>query len=90
MIESPDDSISLPAAQEWSRWESAVSRLIPSEEHIGRSDSDLKWAREIARIELHYFVNKVSVLCEDLVALLSRQLFMPENHLLQEDQIKKM
>lgn len=45
LLTSDDDSISLKAAQEWSRWENSVNRLYPDPNARARPDSDLRWAR---------------------------------------------
>ncbi|ORY23554.1 prolyl aminopeptidase serine peptidase [Naematelia encephala] len=75
LLTDPDDKVSLPAAQEWSRYESSVIKLRQDAEEIARSDNDLKWAREFARIECHYFINKA---------------WMPDRHLVSEEQLAKI
>ena len=56
-LTSADDATVLKAAKAWSRWEAAISHLIPEEDEIRKSEED-KFARAIARIEAHFFVNK--------------------------------
>ena len=56
-LTSSDDATVLKAAKAWSRWEAAISHLIPEEEEIHKSEEN-KFARAIARIESHFFVNK--------------------------------
>ena len=47
LLTHSDESISLDAAQRWSRWESQVSRLRPDALAIAKSDHDLRWARSV-------------------------------------------
>ncbi len=54
---SEDPAVNLPAAQAWSIWEGATSKLLPDAAFAasyGEEDSALAFAR----IECHYFVNK--------------------------------
>lgn len=51
-----DKAAQLEAAQAWSKWEGATSKLHVSEEMINPFD-DAKHALEFARIENHYFTN---------------------------------
>jgi len=57
----PDPNVHQPAAQAWSNYESACARLVPS------NTSDVGASLPLARIEAHYFVNRM---------------FLPENHVL--------
>ena len=57
-LTDPDPSVYIPAAHAWSGYESACSSLLPSAE-FGISSSDDSSALALARIEAHYFVNKV-------------------------------
>lgn len=52
-----DAEVALRAAQAWSMWEGATSRLIPDETLVERCGAD-DFALALARIECHYFVNK--------------------------------
>ncbi len=45
LLTHADDSISLKAAQEWSRWESSVVKLYPDAKERAKADVDIKWAR---------------------------------------------
>lgn len=56
-LTSPDENIRLKAAQTWSMWEAATSKLIPSPEFIQHYEDPAK-ALPFARIESHYFKNK--------------------------------
>lgn len=62
----PDPEIHMPAAHAWSRFEGSCSTLYPDAELVAHFDEDVV-ALGIARIEAHYFVNRI---------------FLPENALL--------
>ncbi|MDP2342975.1 MAG: prolyl aminopeptidase [Deltaproteobacteria bacterium] len=51
-----DDDIEAEAARAWSVWEGSTSKLFPDEGLIHRTAGD-GFARQLARIECHYFVN---------------------------------
>lgn len=57
-LTSPVDDIRIPAAQAWSRWEMATSRLIPEPAMIEHGE-DPAFAVAFARIECHYFINRI-------------------------------
>jgi proline iminopeptidase len=57
-LTSPDPAVHMPAAHAWSRYESSCSTLLPDPELIAHFDDD-PVALAIARIEAHYFVNRV-------------------------------
>jgi proline iminopeptidase len=63
----PDPAVHLPAARAWSTYEGACSTLLPSPETVAAFGQD-RMALGLARIEAHYFLNKV---------------FLPENALLE-------
>lgn len=52
-----DPVVEAACARAWSVWEGSTSKLIPDEGLIARCAGDL-FARQLARIEAHYFVNK--------------------------------
>lgn len=52
-----DTAVEASCARAWSVWEGSTSKLIPDEGLIARCAGDL-FARQLARIEAHYFVNK--------------------------------
>ena len=56
-LTSGDPAIESAAARTWSVWEGSTSKLIPDEGLIARCAGDL-FARQLSRIEAHYFVNK--------------------------------
>ena len=59
-------AVHMPAAHAWSRYESSCSTLLPDPELVAHFDEDTV-ALAIARIEAHYFVHRI---------------FMPDNALL--------
>lgn len=52
-----DPAVESACARAWSVWEGSTSKLIPDEGLIARCAGDL-FARQLARIEAHYFINK--------------------------------
>lgn len=62
----PNPAIHMPAAHAWSRYEGSCSTLYPDPELVAHFDEDAV-ALGIARIEAHYFVNRI---------------FLPDNALL--------
>jgi proline iminopeptidase len=57
----PDAGVHMPAAHAWSRYESSCSTLLPDPELVAHFDEDAV-ALAIARIEAHYFVNRLFLL----------------------------
>ncbi len=55
-LTSNDARVEAEAARAWSVWEGSTSKLVPDEGLIARCAGDL-FARQLARIEAHYFVN---------------------------------
>ena len=55
----PDPEVHLPAAHAWSRYESSCCTLLPSAELVARVDDDDAAALSVARLEAHYFANRV-------------------------------
>ncbi len=53
-----DPRISLPAARAWSRYEGSCSTLLPSPETVAAFSED-PMAAGLARIETHYFINRL-------------------------------
>lgn len=62
----PDPARHMPAAKAWSLYEGECSTLLPSPETVAAFEAD-RMALGLARIEAHYFVNRI---------------FLPENALL--------
>jgi proline iminopeptidase len=66
-LADPDPRVHMAAARAWSIYEGACSTLLPSPETVA-AFADERMALGLARIEAHYFVNKI---------------FLPENALLE-------
>jgi proline iminopeptidase len=66
-----DPAVHMPAAHAWSRYESSCSTLLPDPELIAHFDEDAV-ALAIARIEAHYFVNRVFLAEGALIAGIAR------------------
>ena len=62
----PDPAVHIPAARAWSTYEGACSTLLPSPETVAAFGED-SMALGLARIEAHYFANRI---------------FLPDNALL--------
>jgi proline iminopeptidase len=54
----PDPSVHMPAARSWSLYEGACSTLLPSQEALAHFGDDVV-ALGLARIEAHYFRNRI-------------------------------
>ena len=54
----PDPAVHLPAAQAWSTYEGGCSTLLPSPETVAAFGED-GMALSLARIEAHYFANRI-------------------------------
>ncbi|MFQ6016847.1 MAG: prolyl aminopeptidase [Kiloniellaceae bacterium] len=54
----PDPAVHMPAARAWSIYEGACSTLLPSPETVAAFGQDTM-ALGLARIEAHYFLNKI-------------------------------
>jgi len=57
-LTDPDPQIHMPAARAWARYEAACSTLLPSPQTIQAFSRD-SVALALARLEAHYFVNRV-------------------------------
>lgn len=57
-LASGDEKVSSDAARAWSIWEGSTSKLIPDPNLIERF-GEAEFALAIARIECHYFINRV-------------------------------
>ena len=66
-----DSGVHMLAAHAWSRYESSCSTLLPDPELIAHFDDDAV-ALAIARIEAHYFVNRVFLAEGALIAGIGR------------------
>lgn len=56
---NPDPAVHMPAARAWSRYEGACSTLLPSGDPGPGIFGDDRVALGLARLEAHYFVNRV-------------------------------
>ncbi|GAB5469898.1 MAG: prolyl aminopeptidase [Rhodospirillales bacterium] len=54
----PDPSVHMPAAQAWARYEAACSTLMPSPQTLQAFARD-RVALALARLEAHYFTNRI-------------------------------
>ena len=75
-LSSRDPAVLLPAARAWSRYEGACSTFLPSPETIAAFGED-SMAVGLARIEAHYFVNRVFVEPGALLAGVGRIRHLP-------------
>ncbi len=57
-LTDPDPAVHLPVAHAWSRYEGACSSLLPNPGLVAHFDDD-DAALALARIEAHYFVNRI-------------------------------
>ena len=66
-----DPAVHLPAAQMWSGYENACSNLLPRND-AGRSSGGGAGALDLARIEAHYFANRMFLSDNELLAGIDR------------------
>ena len=57
-LTSDDAEVRMAAAKCWTAWEMATSRLIPDDQYLAKAE-DAPFAEAFARIECHYFMNKI-------------------------------
>ncbi len=57
-LTSDDSVVRREAAFQWTKWEMSTSKLIPDLEYIKAAD-DSQFAEAFARIESHYFINRI-------------------------------
>lgn len=75
-LSSRDPAVLLPAARAWSRYEGACSTLLPSPETVAAFGED-SMAVGLARIEAHYFHNRVFLEPGALLAGIDRIRHLP-------------
>ena len=75
-LTNPDPAVHMPAAHAWSRYEGSCSTLLPDPELVAHFDEDAV-ALAIARIEAHYFVNRIFLPDDALLANLARIRHLP-------------
>ena len=72
----PDPAVHMPAAHRWSRYEGSCSTLLPDADLVSHFDEDAV-ALAIARIEAHYFVNRIFLPDNALLADIDRIRHLP-------------
>jgi proline iminopeptidase len=72
----PDSAVHLPAARRWSVYEGSCSTLLPNSALVAEFASD-RVALGLARIEAHYFVNRIFLPDDFLLANIDRVRHIP-------------
>lgn len=72
----PDPAVHQPAAVQWATFEASCSTLLPSAELVAAFGSD-KTALSLSRIEAHYFVNRIFLSDNSLLANVERIRSLP-------------
>jgi len=72
----PDPAVHLPAAQAWSRYEGACSTLLPNPQTLQHFSRD-SLALGLARMEAHYFANRLFLAENQLLAGVDRIRHIP-------------
>lgn len=67
----PDPAVHTPAARSWSRYEAACSALVPDPRQLLEMEND-QHSLSLARIEAHYFANRMFLPPEGLLAGMHR------------------
>jgi proline iminopeptidase len=75
-LTDPDPAIHLPAAHAWSAYEGACSSLAPNPDIVAHFEDDAA-ALALARIEAHYFVNRIFMPEGELLAHVNRIRHLP-------------
>jgi proline iminopeptidase len=75
-LNDPDPAVHLPAARVWSRYEAACSTLLPSPQTLQAFSQD-NLALGLARLEAHYFANRLFLAENQLMANLHRIRHIP-------------
>ncbi|MEW9900537.1 prolyl aminopeptidase [Chitinivorax sp. PXF-14] len=76
-LTDPDPAVHMPAAHVWSHYEGACSTLLPDEALLHGHFDDDTVALGLARIEAHYFVNKIFLPDNSLLANIDRIRHLP-------------
>lgn len=76
MLHHPDGEVRERAAKAWSLWEARASMLVPDEEMI-RKFSEPEKAVPIARLEVHYFINRCFLEHDQLLRDIGRIRHLP-------------
>ncbi len=72
----PDPAIHLPAAQAWSRYEGACSTLLPNPQTLQHFSQE-QLALGLARMEAHYFINRLFLAPNQLLEQIGRIRHIP-------------
>lgn len=75
-LTDPDPEVHLPAARSWARYEASCSALVPDPRHVAEAQAD-DHALALARLEAHYFANRLFLPPEGLLAGMNRLLRHP-------------
>jgi proline iminopeptidase len=75
-LTDPDPATHRPAARAWSGYEAACSTLLPNADNVAAVNDD-RVALALARIEAHYFVNKIFLPPDSLMGNLGRIAHLP-------------
>jgi proline iminopeptidase len=75
-LHDPDPSVHMPLARAWSRYEASCSALLPNPSLISHLEED-RVALGIARLESHYFVNRIFLPPGELLAQVGRLRHLP-------------
>jgi proline iminopeptidase len=76
LLDDPDPRVHLPAARAWSVYEGSCSTLMPSPETVASFAED-RTALGLARIEAHYFANRLFLPEEGLLGGMHRIAHLP-------------
>jgi proline iminopeptidase len=75
-LTDPDPATHRPAARAWSGYEAACSTLLPNADNVAAVNDD-RVALALARIEAHYFVNRIFLPADSLLGNLGRIAHLP-------------
>jgi proline iminopeptidase len=75
-LHDPDPAVHMPLARAWSRYEASCSALLPNPALIAHLEED-RVALGIARLESHYFVNRIFLPAGDLLREVKRLRHLP-------------
>jgi proline iminopeptidase len=75
-LTDPDPAVHRPAARAWSGYEAACSTLLPNADNVAAVNDD-RVALALARIEAHYFVNRIFLPPGSLMDNLGRIAHLP-------------
>lgn len=67
----PDPAVHQPAALQWATFEASCSTLLPNPDHVSAFRNE-KTALSLSRIEVHYFINRIFLPDNSLLANIDR------------------